>query len=188
MKDALDTRSGLPDALRVLLDEYPREAWQAHDNFGSLIQFWLERHLMFRKLMTTMTDETERALNGELEARMLGMRLSRYGSLFVGELHGHHTVEDTHYFPKIKTLEVNLERGFDILDRDHKDLDGHLELFANDANSLLSKISADSEWRSECEAMRKGLKRLERFLERHLTDEEELVVPVLLKHAPEEMI
>ena len=68
MDEALETRTGLPDALRVLLAEYPREAWETHDNFGALIRFWLDRHLRFRRLMETMTAETERALDGDLAA------------------------------------------------------------------------------------------------------------------------
>ncbi len=187
MKDALENRSGLPEALRVLLAEYPREAWETNDNFGSLIQFWLERHMMFRRLLGSMTDEVERALNDELEPRMLGMRLSRYGSLFMSELHGHHTMEDTHYFPKLRVLEGKLERGFDILDRDHKDLDGHLNGFAEDANDLLTEVGEARDWRTQGETMRVGLHRLERFLDRHLLDEEELIVPVLLKHVPDGM-
>ncbi len=188
MKDALESRSGLPDALRVLLAEFPRESWESHDNFGALIQFWLDRHLMFRRLLDSMNDELERALDGDLEPRMLGMRLSRYGTLFIGELHGHHTIEDTHYFPQLKVLEKKLEHGFEILDRDHKDLDVHLDAFAEEANSLLRRIGDGADWRPDAEVMRSGVMRLEGFLDRHLTDEEDLVVPVLLKHAPAGLI
>ena len=185
--EGLEERTGLPDALRVLLKDYPREGWERHNNFGALIRFWLERHLMFRRLVGSMQEELERALDGDLEERMLGLRLSRYGSMFVGELHGHHTIEDTHYFPQLKTLEGSLSRGFEILDRDHKDLDSHLDSFAGEANTLLSTIGQQGEWRPAGEVMLKGLKRMESFLDRHLTDEEELVVPVLLKHAPDGM-
>ena len=30
----LETRSGLPEAMRILLAEYPREAWEADPNFS----------------------------------------------------------------------------------------------------------------------------------------------------------
>ena len=62
--DNLSDRQPLPEALGVLLDEYPREAWDSSDNFGGLIRFWLDRHLMFRKLMASLQGETERALDG----------------------------------------------------------------------------------------------------------------------------
>src|SRR5262245_23603522 len=33
---ALDSRSGWPADLRLLLDRYPREAWQGHANLGAM--------------------------------------------------------------------------------------------------------------------------------------------------------
>ena len=47
---ALGVRAGLPDALRVLLADYPREGWESHPHFTGLVRFWLDRHLMFRPL------------------------------------------------------------------------------------------------------------------------------------------
>jgi len=40
----LAQRSRLPDALRVLLEQYPRDMWESHRNFDGLTRFWLERH------------------------------------------------------------------------------------------------------------------------------------------------
>lgn len=183
----LESREMFPDALRVLLEEYPREAWESHDNFSALIRFWLERHLMFRRLLEALENETLRALDNNMEARLYVARLSRYGSLFVGELHGHHSVEDTHYFPQLKVLEAKLERGFDILDRDHHAIDGHLESFTKDANAVARAVSESGDWETATGDFQTGLQSMTRFLDRHLIDEEELVVPVLLKHTPRGM-
>jgi len=49
--DDLRHRKGLPDALRVLLEQYPRALWESHQNFDGLTRFWLERHLMFRRAL-----------------------------------------------------------------------------------------------------------------------------------------
>lgn len=183
-KLALETRNGLPDALRVLLDDYPREGWETHDGFGGLIRFWLDRHLMFRRLLDTMTTDVEAALESQDDPGRFAARLSRFGSLFLGELHGHHTIEDVHYFPQLVGLEPTIDRGFKLLDADHKALDGHLNGFADDANAVLSKMANDIDWRSEAETLRLGLSDFGRFLDRHLVDEEDLIVPVLLKHTP----
>ncbi|MEM9970696.1 MAG: hemerythrin domain-containing protein [Pseudomonadota bacterium] len=183
MTHDLESRDGLPDALTYLLRDYPRDMWAKHENFGGLVQFWLDRHLMFRRLLEAMRDELERALDGNLEPRMLGIRVSRYASLFVRELHGHHTIEDTTYFPKLVALEPSLERGFDILDRDHKDLDAHLDSFTDHVNRLLVAVDNQDEWRRAAEGLCGDLQRFGGFLERHLVDEEDLIVPVLLKHA-----
>ena len=181
---ALETRKGLPEALQVLLQDYPREAWESDPNFSGLIRFWLDRHLMFRRLVAAMKTEAEQALDRAMEERVFGAHLSRYGSMFIGELHGHHSIEDAHYFPVMKTLDSRIERGFDILDRDHHAIDGHLAEFADAANGALRAISAGARSTDEIAAFRSGLERVEGFLDRHLVDEEELVVPVLLKYAP----
>lgn len=181
---ALENRAGLPDAIRVLLDEYPREAWEADPNFSGLIRFWLDRHLMFRRLVGVMRDETGQALDAELEPRVFAAHLSRYGSMFTSELHGHHSIEDAHYFPTLKTLDARVARGFDILDSDHHALDGHLSDFADAANAVLRSVAAGTDSRDPVAAFGRHLARMETFLDRHLVDEEEIIVPVLLRYTP----
>ena len=64
MKDIrLDKRKGLPEALRVLLEEYPRENWSSDRGFNGLIKFWLERHMMFRQLLDSMVNDTQAVLD-----------------------------------------------------------------------------------------------------------------------------
>lgn len=186
--ERLTDRLGLPGALRVLLEQYPREAWESSDNFGALIRFWLDRHMMFRRLITSLQDETERSLDGNLEERMLATRVSRYGAMLVGELHGHHNVEDVHYFPRLRKLDARLEVGFDLLDSDHHALDGMIETFTGSANKVLNAVSTGADWRAPAEVFRNGLIGFEHDLNRHLVDEEDLIVPVLLKYAPDDLM
>lgn len=185
---ALESRQALPDALRVLLAEYPRDAWEADPHFSGLIRFWLDRHLMFRRLVGVMRDEAEQAIDRRIEDRVFGAHLSRYGSMFVGELHGHHGIEDAHYFPVMRRLDSRVEKGFDILDRDHHALDAHLASFADAANAALRAVAEGRKARDPIAAFRADLARMEGFLDRHLVDEEELVVPVLLKYAPSGLV
>jgi hypothetical protein len=98
---ALDTRTGLPDALRVLVEKYPREGWEGHPNFNGLTRFWLERHLMFRRLQGMLLAETEGGLDRARDPRQVAAQLGRLASMFLNELHGHHTIEDVHYFPAL---------------------------------------------------------------------------------------
>jgi hemerythrin-like domain-containing protein len=98
----------------------------------------------------------------------------------VQELHGHHHVEDAHYFPVLSRHDPRLERGFALLDADHHALDGHLQAFVSRANAVLQ---ADAPARHDATgAFLDGLDGFAPLLERHLTDEEDLVVPVLLRH------
>ena len=184
----LEHRDGLPDALRVLLEQYPREAWEAHGNFGGLIRFWLDRHLLFRRLLATMTEDSETALGGDMDPRQMAGRLSRLGGMFLGDLHGHHSIGDMHYFPRLVGLEPAIDRGFELLDADHKALDGHLSRFADEANAVLGAVGEGADWRPQLDEFRQGLGRFHVFLNRHLIDEEDLIVPVLLKHAPADLV
>ena len=179
---ALDSRDRLPDALRVLLQDYPRDAWQADPQFEGLVCFWLERHLMFRRLMTLLREDTERLIDRALAEREYGRRLARGGSALVGELHGHHHVEDAHYFPVLSHTEPRLARGFDILERDHQALDIHLADFTEAANGLLRQVHEGGAAREAGAGFLEHVAGLERLLGRHLADEEDLVVPVILKH------
>lgn len=175
----LDTRTGLPEPLRVLLREFPREGWDRAD-LSPLIRFWLDRHMMFRRLTGKLERDARAALDGRIDLRAHAAALSRLGGTFVGELHGHHHVEDAHYFPVLARHDARLEAGFALLDTDHHALDGHLQVFVGAANAVLQ---ADAAGRHDATGrLLAGIERLSPLLERHLTDEEDLIVPVLLKY------
>ncbi len=179
---ALEVRKGLPDALRVLLADWPREAWEADPHFSELIRFWLDRHLMFRRLHGLLDVESRAFLDGDREARAFAGRLNQLGGMLLNELHGHHMVEDQHYFPKLRRLDGRLETGFDILDRDHHAIDPMLHALAGDANAVLGALDRPAAARDAAGRLVAALERFGGFLDRHLVDEEELVVPVLLAH------
>lgn len=178
---ALDARAGLPDALRALLAEHPRPGWQADPNFGGLVSFWLDRHLQFRRLMALMREDAQGLLDRDADPRAFGARLSRLGGRFLQEIHGHHTIEDAHFFPLLTRQERSLERGFDMLERDHHDLDAHLDAFTGAANGALRALDRPDDLRTQGGLLLASLATLDRFLDRHLVDEEDLVVPVLLR-------
>ena len=182
--DALGTREGLPDALRVLARELPREGWETHPGFSQLIRFWLERHALFRRLTALLREDAEAALDRRVDARAFARGLDRHGGLLVGELHAHHRIEDAHYFPALRAADPRIERGFDILDRDHHALDAALTGFAGAAGIVLRSAREAGEATDPAGSLLRELDRLEPLLDRHLVDEEELVVPVLLRHAP----
>lgn len=142
---------------------------------------WLDRHLWFRKRIAALKDDA-RALTGRgMEPERYATRLSRLGSEFVQHLHGHHGIEDDHYFPALQAREPRIARGFDILDLDHKALDGHIEGFVEGANGLLRALPRPVEAGAEAGRFADRLAGFERFLDRHLTDEEDLIVPVILR-------
>ncbi len=180
----LERRDGLPDALRVLLAEYPREGWAADPGFDGLVRFWLDRHLMFRRLLETLRSDALGALEREIAPEAHAARLGRLGGLFVNELHMHHGIEDHHFFPVLSQRDARIARGFEMLDADHHTLDARLDGFTTTANDVLRRMAEDGA-RDRLAGLSGELDLLARLLDRHLTDEEELIVPVILKYGTE---
>ncbi len=178
----LANRDGLPEPLRVLYRDYPREAWELHPEFGGLVRFWLERHMMFRKLMEMLQEDTQSVLDRRMDPAAYAPRLARFGGMLVNQLHGHHQIEDVHYFPVLAGLDRRIATGFDILDKDHQALDGIIERFTVAANGVLQAAGSDAAAREKSAGFLTELRSFERMLNRHLNDEEELVVPVILSH------
>jgi hemerythrin-like domain-containing protein len=181
----LETRAAMPDALRALSEAWPRAGWEAHRHFEGLVQFWMDRHLMFRKLTGMLQTDVQGLLDGAIEGRDYAARLSRFGAMFVNDLHMHHQIEDTHYFPRLSAAEPAFAAGFAILDRDHHAIDAHLERFVKGANAVLGKLDDQAALRERAGRFEADLAVVARLLDRHLCDEEELVVPVILKHGPD---
>ena len=71
---------------------------------------------------------------------------SRRGcSFFLGQLDGHHAIEDEHYFPLFAKAESRLARGFEILDGDHHVIHDALERNADAANAFLRALQEDAD-------------------------------------------
>ncbi|MBM1221499.1 hemerythrin domain-containing protein [Ponticoccus sp. SC2-23] len=181
---ALDTRDRLPDALRALVEQIPRDSWQTHPNFDQLVSFWLERHMMFRKLMDMLQGDAQALIDARMDQRDYANRLGRFGGMFVNELHGHHQIEDHHYFPVLARAEPDFARGFEILDTDHHAIDATLNRFVERANAVLQNSGDPIVFRDTTGRLSEEMTSMARLLDRHLEDEEELVAPVLLRHGP----
>lgn len=186
----LSRRAGLPGPLRLLLHVHPRESWEAHPRFAGLVTFWLDRHAGFRRMLELLRRDARAFDQREIEPRRFAAGLSRVGGAFLQNLHGHHHIEDHHLFPPLAAAEARIAAGFDLLEADHVALSGHLDSFATEANALLRAIGEGGEGGAPPgpgAAWDERLARLERFLDRHLTDEEDLVVPLILDRGPEEL-
>lgn len=189
---SLTARSGLPDTLRALFEAHPRESWGVAQPLGELTRFWLERHQMLRALLERLTGETTGMLEapgpntqevGAQEVRAQAMkRLARYASIFAGELHMHHNVEDMHYFPALAGREARLAAGFELLDSDHHTLDAALHAFADQSNALFQAHAAGSLGARDLDGYHALLTGFRPMLERHLIDEEDLIVPILIEN------
>jgi hypothetical protein len=174
-------REGLPEVLRWLARKYPREEWPAHTNIRGVATMWLQRHDMFRELGAMLSDGIGDYREGRSTApdfaRWFAPRLSH----FLGNLDGHHNVEDHHYFPDFAKAETRLKRGFEILDGDHHTIHEGLERNAEAANAFLRSLQqGEDRQRFAADAYADENSRLIAMLTRHLADEEDLIIPLIL--------
>jgi hypothetical protein len=177
----LERRTGLPQDLRWLLEKYPRENWQAHPNLAGMASFWLQRHDMFRELGGLLTTIIGDYREGRRTAPEFAQQFAPRLNFFLGELDGHHNVEDHHYFPVFARAESRLKRGFDILDADHHTIHEGLARNAEAANAFLRALSENEDrQRFAADAYADENARLVAMLTRHLADEEDLIIPLML--------
>lgn len=184
----LETRAGLPDDLRWLVEKYPREDWQVHDNVHGMASMWLQRHDMFRELGGTLTGGIGDYREGRLDAQGFARWFAPRLNYFLGNLDGHHNVEDHHYFPVFANAEKRLKRGFEILDADHHLIHEALERNAETASAFLRALKeSEDRQRFAADAYAEENARLVAMLTRHLDDEEDLIIPLILDRGDREL-
>ncbi|MBL4807031.1 MAG: hemerythrin domain-containing protein, partial [Rhodobacteraceae bacterium] len=133
-------QDALPEDMRILLRDYPREAWPDHPNFAASIQNWMGAHRMFRQLAKTVRSNTERYLDNAKSSHDFSGRLSHYGTSLVRNLHGHHGWEDHSFFPELSAADPRFDSGLETLESDHALLDKVLDRFTKQGNRVVQLI------------------------------------------------
>ena len=172
----------------MLLKRYPRESWASN---GSLdVAFWLEVHRRFRHECAALQGFADDYRQQRLAVRELAIVAAPRLSGLLTDLRGHHQVEDFHYFPVFRRLAPQLTSGIDVLEHDHAELDQDA-VAARSALRELRAALADGD--SNTSTATTGLaaqqfvtaaSRLCLRICRHLNDEEDLVMPLLLEQEP----
>ncbi|HXZ22923.1 MAG TPA: hemerythrin domain-containing protein [Pseudolabrys sp.] len=183
---ALARRTGWPEDLRVLLMRYPREQWGFHVNLGEMARFWLSRHAMFRELSAGIEDIAGQFRVGRLPSAEFARQFRPRLQFMLDQLNVHHQIEDLHYFPIFRQADSRLARGFDVLESDHHHIHGDMARTVETANALLRAMRAGGDTLRECGdeyACASGA--LLKGLIRHLDDEEDLIVPLILDRGEE---
>ncbi|PYG30018.1 hemerythrin domain-containing protein [Pelagimonas varians] len=180
----IKARSGLPNEMQALLRTLPRDGWKDHPNFARSIQNWMGAHQMFRDLATLVREDTESFLGQSLEDTAYAARLARFGNLLVGNLHGHHGWEDRAFFPELEAADPRFARGLEMLETDHQELDVLLDRLTIKGNRVVQLAALEpAQMATEAGDLHGIITQVGGFLHRHLTDEEDLAVPILLHHA-----
>jgi Hemerythrin HHE cation binding domain len=178
---ALARRNGWPDDLRLLIARYPREQWRSHENLGDMAQFWLSRHAMFRELSAMIDGIAGDFRAGKVRPAEFQAQLVPRLQFLLSQLSVHHQIEDLHFFPIFRAAEERLARGFDVLEQDHHAIHADMAATAETANTMLRVLSGDADALKRCgDAYAKASGALLKGLVRHLDDEEDLIVPLIL--------
>jgi iron-sulfur cluster repair protein YtfE (RIC family) len=178
---ALETRAGWPADLRILADRFPRETWEGHANLGSMARFWLQRHDMFREIAGALADATTALREGTATSQDFRAWFPPRLQFFLQQLNAHHQIEDLHYFPVFQAAEAKLARGFDVLEADHGTIHQSIDATVETANTFLRAATNDVDaLRVAGDSYSAASDRLIRQLSRHLGDEEDLIIPLIL--------
>ena len=125
---------------------------------------------------------SKRRSSKRIEAAAFRSWLSRHLGWSLWQLEQHHQVEDHHYFPLFRRAEPRLAPGFELLERDHGALHTAIGGVIERANAVLaSEAPGPDAFRADLARFSDAQIDLGRALIRHLHDEEDLVIPLLLE-------
>ena len=158
-----------------LYDKLPPDQWFSND-YVYKTSFWLSIHADIRKRQHVLIQISDAYHAGDIEWSEYRSQISSRINQYIFKLHQHHNIEDTGYFPQFMRMYPQLKAGFEILDRDHV----HLDTLLNELQVLNSRLaSSNTEDKALVEQLHQRLMDASELLSQHLTDEEDLVIPIL---------
>ncbi|WP_201601861.1 hemerythrin domain-containing protein [Psychrobacter submarinus] len=158
-----------------LYNKLPPDQWFGAD-YAYKTSGWLKVHTNIRKRQRILVQISEAYISGEFDWSEYRSQILKRINMHVLKLHQHHEVEDDGFFPEFVSMYPKLAPAFEILGHDHEYL-----------NELLDKLQIQNDQlaRSEiedkalAEELHKTLVAVTDLLQQHLTDEEDLVIPIL---------
>ncbi|NBW12627.1 MAG: hemerythrin domain-containing protein [Caulobacteraceae bacterium] len=181
----LTIRAGLPDDMRVLLADYPRERW-GEPTLAEMARFWLGVHDNFRRHHAHMVAIADHWRSGHSDLRGLHGRLIPSVDQFLQHLDMHHRIESGQYFPIFRRVEPRIAHGVDLLDRDHDAVHADLEALLQAAIAFHQDIQTDAASAGDnASRLAEVLDAMGPRVLRHLHDEEEIVIPLIATRADE---
>ena len=184
-------RAALSATLRGGLIDVPRDAWADDPRFRGEPEFWLQIHRALldaaaelprrceRLLLAAEADEGDRLGRCLAETRALAMRLTEHA-------HGHHHIEDHHFFPLFARAVPALGAHLELLDGDHRVLSDVLDEMARAAAALPARAAESAAARRDAllgpsERLLEAGGRFDALFRRHIGDEEEICIPIMLR-------
>ncbi len=158
-----------------LFNKLPPDQWFSAD-YAYKISGWLKVHTNIRKRQRILTQISEGYQSGEYDWSAYRSQLLKRINMHVLKLHQHHGVKDEGFFPEFIRMYPQLQAGFEILGRDHVRLDALLDKLQVQNDTL---ARSEVEDKMLAEQLHQTLVDATDLLSQHLTDEEDLVIPIL---------
>lgn len=137
---------------------------------------WLNIHADIRNRQHTLNQISEAYQLGHIEWSEYRLQSLPRINQYLMKLHHHHNIEDQAYFPTFIRMYPQLKSGFEVLDRDHARLDALL----NELQALNGQLArSESEDKVLGKKVHEALATVSALLSQHLSDEEDLVIPIL---------
>ena len=146
-----------------------------------MTKFWLDIHDGFRGFAGKLGAATGEFREGRVTPTHFRSWFAPRLDMFLSHLNGHHQIEDYQYFPIFVAAEARLKRGFEVLENDHGVIHAAMDGLVETANGFLTVAPDDADrLRFAGDAYAQASDRLMVLLDRHLDDEEDLIVPLIL--------
>ncbi len=158
-----------------LYNKLPPKQWFAAD-YAYKTSGWLKVHTNIRKRQRILTQISEAYIDGEFDWAEYRSQILKRINMHILKLHQHHGVEDDGFFPEFIRMYPQLAPAFEILGHDHEYLNALLDKLQIQ-NDALAK--SEGEDKALAEQLHDTLVKVTDLLQQHLTDEEDLVIPIL---------
>lgn len=158
-----------------LYNKLPPDQWFGAD-YAYKTSGWLKVHTNIRKRQRILVQISEAYISGEFDWSEYRSQILKRINMHVLKLHQHHEVEDEGFFPEFVSMYPKLAPAFEILGHDHEYLNELLDKLQIQ-NDMLARSEVED--KALAEELHKTLVAVTDLLQQHLTDEEDLVIPIL---------
>ena len=158
-----------------LFNKLPPDQWFSAD-YAYKTSGWLKVHTNIRKRQRILTQISAGYQSGEYDWAEYRSQLLKRINMHILKLHQHRGVEDEGFFPEFIRMYPQLQAGFEILGRDHVRLDALLDKLQVQNDTL---VRSEVEDKVLADQLHQTLVSATDLLSQHLTDEEDLVIPIL---------
>jgi len=158
-----------------LYNKLPPDQWFGAD-YAYKTSGWLKVHTNIRKRQRILMQISDAYQNGEFDWSEYRSQILKRINMHILKLHQHHGVEDEGFFPEFVSMYPKLAPAFEILGKDHDYLNALLDELQIQNDALARSEAEDKALAKE---LHETLVKVTDLLQQHLTDEEDLVIPIL---------